>query len=197
MSTSVKIRPDQLGAALEHSGKTHKGATYKAAIASARKFRALLVARTDELGITDRGQLKNSWKAEKTEYGAIVFTDCPYAGIIELGARPHPVSLEGIEMIASWVERKLGFRYGPVRQQVHGPTGKVSKKGPGKQTFKINWETGKDEAMEIARAIAHNIKLYGQKPKYLVAGVLDKASEYYHEELDRIMHDEPPYRGQS
>ncbi len=108
MSTTTKIEPGKLGHALLSEGKKHKKAVFTAAIAAARKFKALLVQRTDDLGITDRGQLKNSWKAEKTDYGAVVFSDCPYAGIIEMGARPHPVSREGQEGIAEWAVRKLG-----------------------------------------------------------------------------------------
>lgn len=155
MSTTVTIKPSELSSYLMAEGVKVKNSGRKAAIAGARKFRALLVKRTDELGVTDRGQLKNSWKAEKTEDGAIVFTDCPYAGIIELGARPHPVSVEGQAAIAEWAVRKLG----------------VDPK----------------EAKSVAFLISRKIAREGQKPKYLVQGVIGKATQYYREELERIL----------
>ncbi len=108
MSTTIDIEAKKLAAALKADGKRRSKAIFDAAIGAARKFKALLVQRTDEMGITDMGGLKNSWKAERTENGAMVFSDCPYAGIVELGARPHPVSIEGQEAIAQWAVRKLG-----------------------------------------------------------------------------------------
>lgn len=108
MGTVVVLKPAQLSDALRKAGQKHRGAFPKAAIAAARKFQALLMRRCDELGITDLGTLKSSWRAERTSDGAIVYSDCPYAGIVELGARPHPVSVEGQQAIAEWAIRKLG-----------------------------------------------------------------------------------------
>jgi phage gpG-like protein len=155
MSTTFHIDAGGLGQALKAHGEKGQKLMKIAAIAAARKFKALLVNRTDDLGITDRGSLKNSWKAEKTEDGAIVFSDCPYAGIIELGARPHAVSIEGQQAIADWAVRKLG----------------VDEK----------------EAKSVAFLICRKIAREGQKPKYLVAGVLPKAQIYFREEIARVM----------
>ena len=104
---TVEISAKDLGKALLREGQRVPGAVQKASIAAARRFQALLVRLTDDAGVTDTGALKNSWRAERTEDGATVFSDCPYAGIIELGARPHPVSIEGQAAIKGWAMRKL------------------------------------------------------------------------------------------
>jgi hypothetical protein len=109
MGTVTKIDARKLAPELIARAEKTRGALGKAAIAAARKFCALLVQKTDEMGITDTGALKNSWRAEKLPGGgATVYSDCPYAGIVELGARPHPVSQAGQDAIASWAIRKLG-----------------------------------------------------------------------------------------
>ncbi len=108
MGTTTTINARQLAPKLLEAAEKHRGAIKTAAIAAARKFQALLMRRCDELGITDQGTLKSSWRAEKTAEGAIVYSDCPYAGIVEMGARPHPVSKEGQDAIALWAIRKLG-----------------------------------------------------------------------------------------
>lgn len=106
---TVDISGKSLKAALIGESKRASRALPKAAIAAARKFVRHLVERTDEMGITDRGILKNSWRAERRGNGATVFSDAPHAGIVELGARPHKVSKEGRENIAAWAMRKLGL----------------------------------------------------------------------------------------
>jgi hypothetical protein len=71
----------------------------------ARGGRAVLVRRTPK----DRGQLKAGWRSKTFPEGkrevARVTNDAPYAGVVELGARPHQVSLEGRVAIAGWVRR--------------------------------------------------------------------------------------------
>ncbi len=56
------------------------------------------------------GELKASLRLQKqtskTEL-AQVTADAPYAGIIERGARPHPVSKDGRDLIARWAKKKF------------------------------------------------------------------------------------------
>lgn len=106
---TVQISANQLGEALLREAQHVPRALPIAALAAARRFQGLLVRRTDEAGVTDTGALKNSWRAERTEDGAEVISDCPYAGIVELGARPHAVSVEGQQAIRQWCIRKLGL----------------------------------------------------------------------------------------
>ena len=158
MGTTINIGPGELGKALIADGARRKGALQKAAIAAARKFRTLLVQRTDELKITDTGALKNSWRAERTEDGAVVFSDCPYAGIVELGARPHPVSVEGQEAIARWAMRKLGVDEKEAKSIAFLIARKISKEGQ-KPTFLVQDQLPKAIAyyrQELERIIAED-----------------------------------------
>jgi hypothetical protein len=45
---------------------------------------------------------------------AITFNDAPHIGVLECGARPHPVSLEGQRAIYEWVERHFRLAGGIV-----------------------------------------------------------------------------------
>lgn len=108
MGTTTRITIAELPDALKNEGEKARKTLLKGAFAAAQRFKTLIVQRCDELGITDLGTLKNSWRVERIDNGAIVYSDCPYAGIIELGARPHKVSKEGQEGIAQWAIRKLG-----------------------------------------------------------------------------------------
>lgn len=107
--TVVTLKPEQLGGALVREAKKAGRAVNLATIRAARRFQSHLREETDAKGITDRGILKNSWRAEKTQSGAVVFSDAPYAGIIELGARPHKVGKRVRELLAAWAVRKLGL----------------------------------------------------------------------------------------
>jgi hypothetical protein len=73
-----------------------------------RRGRALLVIRTPK----DTGMLKASWRdnthradAAMGRVAAEIFNEAPYAGIVESGARPHPVSAEGVAAITRWAQR--------------------------------------------------------------------------------------------
>ncbi len=158
MGTTMTIGPGDLGKKLMEDGARRKGALPKAAIAAARKFRTLLVQRTDELGITDTGALKNSWRAERTKDGATVFSDCPYAGIVELGARPHPVSVEGQEAIARWAIRKLGVDEKEAKSVAFLIARKIAKEGQ-KPTYLVQDQLPKAVAYyreELERIIAED-----------------------------------------
>ena len=72
------------------------------------RLAAHLAEDIDRRGITDRGILKNSIRAERTADGATTTIDAPHAGVIELGARPHPIGKAVRDLIAAWAMRKLG-----------------------------------------------------------------------------------------
>lgn len=105
MSTVIKITPDQLSAALAKENARVKKNVHLASRAAAMKLKTYLVAKTDEMGITDLGIYKSSFNVVENT----VSNDAPHAGIVELGARPHPVSKEGQEAIKRWAMRKLGL----------------------------------------------------------------------------------------
>lgn len=175
-----KIKPGDLGRALKREAAFVRSAMERGTMAAARRFRAHMAEATDKRGITDRGILKNSWTAAKLgTSGAQVYSDVPYAGIIELGARPHKVSRAGIEAIAGWVKRKMMAPKGPIHERI-GKGGKVTRRMP-------RGKTSDEEAISIAYAIAKKIEREGQKPMYLVRGELPFAEKYLAQEVDRIL----------
>ena len=99
--------------------------------------RALLVRQTDQLGKVDQGQFRNSWRVAKEgapptaggfqDYQIV--NDAPYAGIIERGARPHPVSPEGIEALTHWARRKLGLSLDEAAGVAHAIAWKLRRHG--------------------------------------------------------------------
>jgi len=105
---TITIKPEQLADALRREAEHVQAAIPLASMAAARRLAAHLADEIDRRGITDRGILKNSIRAEKTPDGATATIDAPHAGIIELGARPHPIGKAVRDLIAEWAMRKLG-----------------------------------------------------------------------------------------
>lgn len=180
----ITIKPSQLGAALKREGERHVLAVRRATHAAAMKFKARLILATNEAGISDRGVYRNSFVVEKTPRGAVVRNDAPYAGIIELGARPHKVGREVIELLAAWARRKIAVQ-GPVQEHVKWKTGA---NGIPRATVKtIGPKLSKDAAMDAAWAIAHKIAEEGVEGRFIFRDNMHLAARYYAEELARIM----------
>ena len=103
---TVKLRPSEVGPTLSTQAKTLPTAI---ALGSLAVVAQRSVARLAAISPVDMGVFKNAWYA--TRVGARkaykVVNDAPYAGIIERGARPHPVSMEGQIAISHWVKRKI------------------------------------------------------------------------------------------
>ncbi len=175
--TTHFVTPAQLGAALRREAKKVPALLERAALRAAHRGKARLVAATDEKGITDMGQYKNSFKVEKGPSGepAVLFNDAPMAGVIELGARPHPVSQAGIEAIAAWVLRNLSI-------SVSGP---IQRGSGGRKKFTASVE--EQAAMGIALAIARKIRAKGQKPRHVFADELPTLRRYLKEEMERAL----------
>jgi hypothetical protein len=110
VSTVIHIKPGQVGETLRKKDADIQNIVRKACRGAAMKLRTYLMKRTDDLKITDRGTYKNSFAVHTTRTGASVTNNAPHAGIVELGARPHKVSREGIDSIQGWVKRKLGIK---------------------------------------------------------------------------------------
>ncbi len=56
------------------------------------------------------GMYRNSHKAERVKDGGVLGSDAPYSGVLENGARPHPVSQEGFENLVRWVIKKIPIK---------------------------------------------------------------------------------------
>lgn len=75
-----------------------------ALIRGAERGRAIMVRRTP----VDTGATRAAWKVFLSALGnevARLSNDAPHVGVLELGARPHPVSDVGILAIERWVAR--------------------------------------------------------------------------------------------
>ena len=106
MST-IKLTPGQLAVTLRGHVKRMPAAARRGLQLAAHRSRSYLVQAMP----VDTGLLKNAWKVFQHEMGTLaaeVLNSQPYAGIIERGARPHPVSEEGRMALLLWVKRKLG-----------------------------------------------------------------------------------------
>lgn len=152
--TSIEQLPEEL---LRRARET-AGALKEGALRAAHRGHAHLVGQTP----VDQGQLRNSWRvvdrrAQSLSPGAVeelaeIINDAPHAGVVELGARPHPVSPEGWDAIYEWVRRHFGFTV-----------------GGSSEMRRVGGETGEDPVLsEITWGIVHKIAREGQRPTYFV-----------------------------
>lgn len=154
MGARIKTTPGKLPRQITARNASAKKVTRRALGRAAHLGRRLMTKSTP----VDQGQLKNSWKVRvwggtigDGTIAAKLTNDAPHAGIVEGGARPHPVSQQGVAAIYAWVWRN---------RQMFSLTTPGGKASSSKAT--------RAAAMGIANAIAHRIRLKGQKPTYFV-----------------------------
>ena len=102
--------------------------------------------------------LKAAWKERSGGTGArtvlTVLNDAPYAGIVEHGARPHQVSLEGRAALAGWARRNIqGLKPGEDWAVAEGIARKLAAEGQ-KPTFFVRNELpnlNRDMVVEVER----------------------------------------------
>jgi len=141
----VRTTPAKLRNLLQRRAKASEKAVRRAALSSAHRGKTMITGHTPG----DLGQLRLSWDVKKPlamgrELAELV-NDAPHAGSVEMGARPHPVSSEGIAALHAWVWRHRNYF-------------DIGTKG----------RDAKKEALGIAYAIAKKIRVKGQKPTYFV-----------------------------
>jgi hypothetical protein len=103
---ALKITPKELPRELVGRSRLTQEATRRGIIEAAQWAKALLASRTP----VDRGQMKAAWKVRISpgfREPAVIRNDAPYAGVVEMGARPHPVSKAGQLAILGWVRRNI------------------------------------------------------------------------------------------
>jgi hypothetical protein len=177
MGAVIRTTPGKLAGQLKRRNQATLRAVAVGALRGAHRGRAIIVRETP----VDQSQLKQSWKVEPgnaalrrgerasmsrliTQILAELRNMAPHAGIVELGARPHPVSPEGIIALADWAKRVLDLSF---TDNVSGPV--QIKTGGRRQMRKDAREAA---ALEIAQRIAWKIRKYGQEPTYFVKGSL-------------------------
>lgn len=133
-------------------------------VRGAMRARAMLQRATPK----SQGQAKGSWALHRATLIAVGdqilatwVNDAPYAGVLELGARPHPVNPEGWQAIYRWVEthRSLFSGFGAAQPRVSFTPGPF--RGPDPQV----------EA--VTNGIVRKIAREGQRPTYFIRNMLD------------------------
>ena len=109
MSTTIKISMEDLSAALRKDAEKRLELFEIAQRRAAHRLVSHLVQLTDDLGITYLGTYKAHFHVVERDGKISVDNDAPHAGLVENGARPHEVSLEGRAAIKVWCMRKLGL----------------------------------------------------------------------------------------
>lgn len=152
---SRAIDHTKVAALIKGHGKRVRAAIGRGARRGAEHGRSIIVKKTP----TDQGQLRNAWQVRQMPAGpgtvntlAELVNEAPHAGIVEHGARPHPVSAEGMEALYHWVRRnraEFGF---------------LTKSG---RTKKVTVDI-EAELRKIAEGIAFKLRTKGQAPTYFV-----------------------------
>ena len=91
----------------------------------------------------------------------MIVNSAPHVGILELGARPHPVSAEGIAALTRWAQTQLGLLPEEARQAAHAIAWKIRKHGA-KPAYFVR-DSIPDLAQAMGRAINKQIRIYSKK----------------------------------
>lgn len=175
---SFRIRPNEVAGVLKHTDINTRTAVLQGCWLSAVRARTLLVRKSKVIA-HDRGVYANAWTVVPAVFGGMkakrwgsqrgvvqVQNRTPYAGIIELGARPHPVSLDGQRYIREWVRRNIKD---------------IVWSAPGRSGGSIATDV-KDkkekEIDQITKAIVWKLQREGQEGKYVVSKEIVKIERF-------------------
>ncbi len=174
---AINITAKQLPAVLRRRAREHPEVVKQGLLLAAERGRKLLV-RKSPVGIS--GTFKDAWLVHPRPHGAELENSAPYAGIIELGARPHPVSREGWQAIFEWVRRKI--RVTRTRWSRAGRSGGRT----GTQITSMR-KKGDPELVSITNAIVWKIQTEPTKGHYIVRGSMDDLYRYVNAEVGRAL----------
>lgn len=170
---TVSIKPGQLGATLRAAGKRNQTAIKRGVRAAAHRGVALLTRLTP----VDEGIMKNAWKVVSSDAGTRIENLAPHAGIIEAGARPHPVSAEGRKAIEGWVRRVV----------LSGFVTNGGLNATGKERKLTSQEKADADVRAIVERIIWKIRTKGAKGHWIVRGNMEELRAFVFEEIDRYM----------
>jgi len=194
-SKAIQTTPGKLAALLRQRDNAARKAVQRAVLRGGARGLGVLRRASP----SDLGQLRSSWELKRT--GAkiagvsaafdreatllVIQNNAPHAGIVEHGARPHPVSREGWEAIYWWVYRHRDY------------FGMVTKSGKKKRVDAGGWKTygrGGGEVWEqhpelasITYGIVKRLREEGQKPTYFVQKLLPHLQDYVAIEFVRLL----------
>lgn len=187
--TTVRIHGGRVGAMFRAHSKRLPAAARSGLREGAERGRTLLKRLTP----VDLAVMVNAWQVHEQPYGCSLDNSAPHAGVIEGGARPHPVNEEGMKALREWVARNLEIV--PVtRGKNAGSMRTLSSKQRKAMADDPENEHAK-QVDRIAQAIAWKIRLHGQKGKFLVRNNLEKLAGYARravkEALERELNNPP------
>lgn len=172
------LTPKMVAGAVKRSAALVREGIRRGAIRGAERGRAFIVTKTP----TDQGQLKASWHVRPgiptaiqrgTAILAELLNDAPHAGIVERGARPHPVSPEGWMAIYDWVMRHR-VELGVVTAGGKARRARKSKVPLAAAALLPGRGVGLDPAVaQITQGIVFKLRTKGQAPTYFVKDNLD------------------------
>lgn len=204
---TVRINPDQVGAVIRASTKSYPKAISQGSGLAALRAMGVLKRITP----VDRGMMKNAWQLHSrwlaqglVEY--MVQNSAPYAGIIERGARPHPVSAEGWMAIFRWVLRHpelfsdqplVHKNVAKTRRVINGAVTRTARIRRGRRTpvqqvtvakrvpYSATVDVLTRKATEITNAIVWKLKHHGQPGHYLVAKNMNRFQKWAIQEITK------------
>jgi hypothetical protein len=139
---TFRINSADLAKELQARAKGARRVVQLAAKKAAMAGRTHLIRQIDEEDKVYQGQFKNAWSIRKTSRGYDLVNSAPHAGIVERGARPHSVSMEGRADIERWCQLRLGAteeEAKSITQSIIEKLGRVGQKG----TFIVERSLGK------------------------------------------------------
>lgn len=171
---TINIKPGTLGATLKAAGKRNRRAVDLGIRAAAHRGVALLKRLTP----VDEGIMKNAWAVVGADGNTRIENLAPHAGIIEGGARPHPVSEEGRLAIEGWVRRVVLSTFVTDSKSADGSA----------LSRKLNsWEKANADVRAIVERIIWKIRTKGYKGLFLVKGNMNELRAFVFEEIDRYV----------
>lgn len=177
----IRIEAKDLGARLISDANGSMKAISRAIFSAAQRGRAYMVSKSP----VDRGILKVAWKVIQTANGAELVNDQPYAGVMEMGARPFKISPDGLNALIGWVMRKLAVgEMQPRKLPAFHPRQSIKTRQPGRRSRTAELTK---EAESIAWAIAKTFEKVGIKGKRFVWLAMPKLAALMQEEVDRSL----------
>lgn len=175
---TFQIKPEDLPAVLHEADDGLRAATRRGMRAGAMRGQAHMPKKTP----TDLGQARSSWRVSALGGDARLFNDAPHVGVLEAGARPHPVSPEGWMSIFRWVMRHPEM-IGAGASAVASARRKLGAKRLSKADAATGWIS--QQAAEITNAICWKIKTHGQEPTYFTRNEMPVLTKFAKQEIDR------------
>lgn len=176
-STTIKIRAENLGAVIKGTARTMPKVVQRALVTAAQRG----VRHLKTVTPVDRGMAKAGWKVVNmaTFNRVQIQNPAPYIGILERGARPHPVSDVGILAIEEWVKRVMGAQVASIARQRK----KYSEKGSPRRKMKIR-DLETQAAHEIAMGIVWRLRNRGAKGKFFVLDSMPLLRKWVAQEIN-------------